>query len=630
MMNRLLRFSLLALTMVLWRHCDATFGELKVHLKLDGNLADSAGGDHNGALLDGSRGSHQYISGKLDEALDLVNEDYPTDGDGVSIAYTMTDAGTVALWYQPRRIYNYNTIYDNSANPDDWECWIYSDGRLRARVESDTYVTADLVSLSSAGNPQGEWFHMAFLWDRTSASTVKTGLYINGIEQGANSGTWVAPGNRFYLGGGHTGNDCGDGTWDDVRIYDHVLSKTELGSLAMRGLIVEPNLIQLSEGQTASYTVMLDRLEGCAPREDLYVSISADDDLSINDLAPGEVATLVFERATYLTPQTVRITAVDDSAYLGNRNVTLTHSIMSADAYWDQMQDVQMMVSILEDDLTCGDWGYNEMDFNRDCAVDWSDLALFAAQWMACTDPSRESCQYARNAVVVAHRGFSAAAPENTIAACNAARGFADGVEFDVRVTSDNQLILMHDDTVDRTTDGIGTVAGMTLAELRRLDAGSWFSPDFSGEFVPLMSEAILATMPDMRPVIERKTGSAAAYVELIRVLKIERRVTVIAFDWDFLAEVETLAPAIQTGALGSDALTLTEIKGIQSRGIDLIDWEHSTVTPETIGLVHAYGMELYVWTVDDADRMATLIGLGIDGITTNDPELARELVEAR
>jgi glycerophosphoryl diester phosphodiesterase len=188
----------------------------------------------------------------------------------------------------------------------------------------------------------------------------------------------------------------------------------------------------------------------------------------------------------------------------------------------------------------------------------------------------------------------------------------------------------MHDGTVDRTTNGTGDVGAMTLADLRQLDAGAWFSPSFSGELVPLMSEAVLATLPDMKPFIERKTGPAALYVDLIRALRIENEAVVIAFDWDFLAEVETLLPAIRTGALGSEALTLADIQGIESRGIDFIDWAHSTVTAETVDLVHAFGMELHVWTVDDAARMQTLIDSGIDGITTNEPQLARELLLAQ
>jgi len=629
-MKRSVGFSVLALMVVLWGHSGSALAELQVHLPLDGDLTDSAGGDNNGTLIDGPQGSNQYVASKLGAALELRNGDYTTSGDGVSIGYALTDSGTVALWYKPRRIYNYNTIYDNSANPDDWECWIYQDARLRARVEGDAPVTADLAALSAGGDPREEWFHVAFLWNRTGVSTVDVMLYVNGVLQDTNSGAWVPPGHTFFLGGGNPGNAFGDGTWDDVRIYDHALSDAEVRSLAMRGLIVEPSVIQVTEGQTVSYTVALDYLPQDEPRVDVFVSITADESLSIDGLPPSRARTLAFKRRAFQVPQTVQLTAVDDSTNGGHRNVTLTHSITSADAYWDAMQDVRLDVLVVENDFGCGDWGYAEMDFNRDCYVDWRDLALFSSQWMTSTDPSCATCQYRPHVAIVAHRGNSSSAPENTVAACNAARGFADWVEFDVRVTLDNQLIVMHDATADRTTNGSGDVGAMTFAECRQLDAGSWFSPSFSGEMVPLMSEAVLAILPDMRPFIERKTGPATMYVDLIRSLRIERDVVVIAFDWDFLAQVEALAPAIRTGALGSETLTLAEIQAIRSRGIDFIDWAHSTVTAQTIDLVHAYDMELHVWTVNDANRMQSLIRWGIDGITTDDPQLARELLRAQ
>jgi glycerophosphoryl diester phosphodiesterase len=408
-------------------------------------------------------------------------------------------------------------------------------------------------------------------------------------------------------------------------------SDAQVRSPAVKGLIVEPSAIQLAEGQTASYRVVLNYREGHRPYDDVFVSITADGSLSINGLAAGEAETLVFEPGAYLTAQTVQVTAVDGSIQTGSRNVTVTHAITSKDAYWDSMQDVEIDVLVVKAGPSCGDWGYMQMDFNRDCYVDSRDLALFAAQWLTCTDPSCARCNdRPADVAIVAHRGNSVSAPENTIASCNAARGFADWVEIDVRVTSDGELIVMHDATVDRTTNGTGEVESMTFAECRRLDAGSWFSPSFSRERVPLMSEAVLATMPDMRPFIERKTGPAALYIDFVRSLRIEHEAVIIAFDWDFLEEVETLSPAIRTGALGSEALTAADIQAIHSRGIDFIDWAHGAVTAETIDLVHAYGMELHVWTVNNPGRMESLIEWGIDGITTDDPQRARQSLRAR
>src|SRR5688572_15046907 len=96
----------------------------------------------------------------------------------------------------------------------------------------------------------------------------------------------------------------------------------------------------------------------------------------------------------------------------------------------------------------------------------------------------------------IAHRGSSLFAPENTLAACFAAEGKADLVEVDVRVSSDGKLVLMHDASVDRTTDGTGAVSGKTLAQLKLLDAGSWFAPGFAGERIPLLEEMLTNTLP--------------------------------------------------------------------------------------------------------------------------------------
>ena len=605
-----------------------TLGDLQVHLKLDGNLVDSAGGDNNGTLINGSRGTNQYVQGKLNQALDLNNGDYTTDGDGVSINYTMTDSGSVSLWFKPRRLYNYNSIFDNSINQDDWEMWIYGDSRVRFRIQDGNIVTANLNSLSSDGNAVEKWFHIAVTWTKTGSTTASTAMYVNGVLIDESSDSWVAPGNKFYLAGGNTGNDFGDGIWDDVRIYDHVLSDVEIRSLAMKGLSIEPKELKLTESQTGSYMVALDYTEENEPEDTVYVVITPGMDLSINGLEAGQSETLTFEPGNYLNTQTVEVTAVDDSINTGDRRTTLIHEVVSDDQYWDNMEDAQVSVLIYENDMGCGEWGYAEMDFNQDCYVDLSDFCIFASKWLTCTDPSSEDCYNLSHVIIVAHRGNSVSAPENTIAACNESRGVADMVEFDVRVTLDNQLILMHDGSVDRTTNGTGSVGSYTFAELRSLDAGSWFSQEYSGELVPLLSEAILANLPDMVPFIERKTGDAALYVDLINALRVEKEVIIISFDWNFLKEVEALSSIIKTGALGSETLSLADVQSIQSNGIDFIDWEHSGITAEIVNMVHAEGMELHVWTVNEESRMQTLIDYGIDGITTDNPSMLRRLIQ--
>ena len=110
---------------------------------------------------------------------------------------------------------------------------------------------------------------------------------------------------------------------------------------------------------------------------------------------------------------------------------------------------------------------------------------------------------------VVAHRGDSGHAPENTLAAIDLAAGVADMTEFDVQISAGGELVLMHDSTVNRTTDGTGRVSSLTLAELKTLDAGTWFSPSFVGEPIPTLGEAMnAATDGNLEPFVEQKSGN--------------------------------------------------------------------------------------------------------------------------
>ncbi len=225
--------------------------------------------------------------------------------------------------------------------------------------------------------------------------------------------------------------------------------------------------------------------------------------------------------------------------------------------------------------------------------------------------------------LAIAHRGNSIVAPENTVAACTAAAGVAQLVEFDVRRCATGELVVIHDDTVDRTTDGTGSVASMSLAELQALDAGSWFSPDFAGERIPTMAQALAAILPGMTPLIERKTGPAAQYVSELQALGVEQEVILQSFDWVFLAEVHGLDPNIRLGALGSGALTPATLATIQAAGAETVAWAKNDVGPAEVALVHSAELELFVWTVNDTAETEWFIALGVDGIISDDPAAA-------
>lgn len=227
--------------------------------------------------------------------------------------------------------------------------------------------------------------------------------------------------------------------------------------------------------------------------------------------------------------------------------------------------------------------------------------------------------------LAIGHRGNSLFAPENTVASFTAARGNADLMELDAQLSSDSQFVVMHDGTVDRTTDGTGAIATSTLASLKLLDAGSWFAPQFAGERIPTLEEAVGTIIPYATPLIEQKAGSAASYVAELRRLNVVTNVVLQSFDWTFLTAVHALEPNLRLGALGSGALTAATLTSILNTGARVVAWEQSTITSNEVALVHGAGLALFVWTVD-GPVIQRFLDLGVDGIISNDPRMVRTL----
>jgi glycerophosphoryl diester phosphodiesterase len=230
---------------------------------------------------------------------------------------------------------------------------------------------------------------------------------------------------------------------------------------------------------------------------------------------------------------------------------------------------------------------------------------------------------------VTAHRGASSDAPENTIASINAAAGIADYTEMDARLSSDGKLVLMHDTTIDRTTDGTGNVSSKSLAELKALDAGSWFSPSFAGEQIPTLTEAMnTALSAGLAPMVERKAGSANDYHNDFTAGGFSANdFAVISFDWNFLNDLNTLNSSYELGALGSGSLTQTTVNSALADGADFMSWRSSDINQANVDLVQSNGLELQVWTVNNAGRMAQLLNYGVDYITTDEPALLSSVI---
>ena len=158
---------------------------------------------------------------------------------------------------------------------------------------------------------------------------------------------------------------------------------------------------------------------------------------------------------------------------------------------------------------------------------------------------------------VTAHRGASAIAPENTSAAISLAiDAKADLIEFDVRVTSDGKLLLFHDKTLERYGGGKKHFASLSSEEALALDVGSFFDAAFAAERPPTLAGAVTQCLKGKSiPLIEHKTGSAAAYSAVLRELDVVDQVVVQSFNWKFLTALRALEPDLKLGALGDDGV---------------------------------------------------------------------------
>ena len=229
----------------------------------------------------------------------------------------------------------------------------------------------------------------------------------------------------------------------------------------------------------------------------------------------------------------------------------------------------------------------------------------------------------------IAHRGASGTSPENTLAAFRAAiAAGATMCELDVQSTRDHALVVIHDDTVDRTTDGRGAVAEMTLAELKRLDAGVRFKGGpRRGEPIPTLDEVFAATAGQCALNIELKAGQVEEEVaELMRKWSALETSMVSSFDWGKLARMREHQVAVRIGVLAEkdiprmfDAAARLSAYAVNPR-FDL-------VTSELCNTAHARGLKVLVWTVDVPELMRLLLGCGVDGIMTNYPDRLQEVL---
>jgi glycerophosphoryl diester phosphodiesterase len=223
------------------------------------------------------------------------------------------------------------------------------------------------------------------------------------------------------------------------------------------------------------------------------------------------------------------------------------------------------------------------------------------------------------------HRGAAAIAPENTMAGfALAARGGADYLELDVRMTSDRVAIVFHDDDLSRTTDGTGPPEGKTVSELRGLDAGSWFGPEFAGQRIPTLREVMsfVVTRPSLGATIEAKgAGSGTVIAAAIARSPGRSRLSACSFDPDELRAIAGALPNLPRLLIVDrdhpEADLVVEARAALATGVNVpLDW----LDTPTVERLHAAGLLVAGGTVDDEAGIRLALALGVDVVDSNDP----------
>jgi glycerophosphoryl diester phosphodiesterase len=236
-----------------------------------------------------------------------------------------------------------------------------------------------------------------------------------------------------------------------------------------------------------------------------------------------------------------------------------------------------------------------------------------------------------------AHQGASHEAPANTLAAfLLAVEMGADGIEFDVHLSRDGEVVVIHDYVVDATTDGHGPVRDQSLSELKRLDAGSWFAPAFLGERVPTLGEVIdtvgqrLLLNIELKTVSLRGEGLAEAVVRIVEENRLLDRVIVSSFNPLSLWRVKRLNPSIPVGLLYGPDMPFF-LRRPWFRHLfrpEALHPYHTMVDGDYVRWAKGQGCRVHTWTVDEPGEMWQLMRKGVDLIITNRPDLLSKVLQ--
>lgn len=232
--------------------------------------------------------------------------------------------------------------------------------------------------------------------------------------------------------------------------------------------------------------------------------------------------------------------------------------------------------------------------------------------------------------LAIGHRGVAQVRPENTMASFEEAlKTGVDMIETDIQRTSDGHLVILHDDRVDRTSNGHGPLRAKTLAELKALDFGGWFDPRFARERIPTLAELLDLVRGKAQLNLELKTASPLdpgvekQLIDELRAAHMLDDCIISCFDHYALRTVRAEEPKVQTGVL------YTARTGLE---VDMARWAEAQalhpffffVTPDLVSAAHAQQIRVNAWTVDSTDVAQMLMAVGVDGIISNSPDVLK------
>jgi glycerophosphoryl diester phosphodiesterase len=246
--------------------------------------------------------------------------------------------------------------------------------------------------------------------------------------------------------------------------------------------------------------------------------------------------------------------------------------------------------------------------------------------------------------LVIAHRGYSELAPENTLPSFKLALAAgADLVELDYYPTKDGKFIVFHDHDLDRTTDATNRwkqqhikVEAKTAAEIQSLDAGSWFDPRYAGTKMPLLTEALDTIQAKGVTLIERKAGAATDCIRLLREKDLINKLIVQSFDWEYIRAFHEEEPQQVLGAIGPPTLlsngkkptgmpkdlNAAYLEDVRRTGAKAVVWSSGKVSKKAVQLAHQQGLKVFIYTVNDLALADELLDMGVDGLITNNTSL--------